>query len=234
MVPHPRRCSFTSNLRTTPVSSSSTIDSPPKLREISEPPESPRVPGSPTSPSTGNQKGLPTIVDKGDRSYPKTISAPPCKSPATQPSTVSPIVAAFSRISPDKAHVVPDLSFAGLLNNVKPKPLVKTRSSPSLSTTGAWALEAKSRNRLTTPTCPFDFRPLSKPSVSSAVKPDLGFIPFRGQAVDTLTRVQCKPPTPSLFPNALCSSPSSPYGTTVDDGDEMKPLKGIFFGEPLL
>ena len=234
MVPHPRRSSFSSSLKFPLNSSSSTASSSPARCSVTKTHTSPSAaPCSATPTNAETRLASPTLVDAANKFPVKVFEKSPCESPAsTQSPSMSPILTTFSRFSPDKAGLVTDLSFAGLLHTkAKDKPIMKTQSSPSLSAPGTWALEAKSGNRLTSANSPFKFSSSKDFAVSSTVKRNLGCIPFRGQAAGAFTRIQCKPPPSSLLPAVTCSSPSPPYVTSTGEGDEMKPLKGIFFGE---
>ncbi|XP_028396747.1 serine/threonine-protein kinase ULK2-like [Dendronephthya gigantea] len=236
MVPHPRRSSFSSSLKTTQASPTNPMSQSPK----------PSVPSKTRSPSgvsnfgtSSNPRHSPVITPTHSPKQSPAVSPvqPPNMSPIlsptqspkqspgstpTQSPNISPLVAVFSPYSPKKARAGTEVSFSSLLNNSH-KPIVKTRSSPSLSTTGAWALEAKSRRM--SPISKFDLKPLESPPETTGME-SFGF-PYRSPTAGALARVQGGAPAkPSLLKNVLGSSPTPSY-----EGDDMKPLKGIFFAQ---
>ena len=228
MVPHPRRSSFSNSLKTTQASPSSPVCISSSVQT------SPNTPYTKTRSSSGgsdvstspspSQKQSPCLTPThSPKQSPGVI---PTQSPKqssgltpTQSPNISPLVAVFSPYSPGKRRVGTEVSFASLLHNTHRKPIVKTRSSPSLSTTGAWALEAKSKRM--PPITQFDLEPLASPP-----EKNLGCVPYRSPTAGALARAQGTPSRPSILTNVLGTTPSPTY-----EGDEMKPLKGIFFGK---
>ena len=226
MVPHPRRSSFSSSLKTSQASPSSPISMSPKPSKAQASHNIPytrshSLPGVSdvsTSPSPSQKQSPALIPTQSPKQSPGLIQT---QSPKQSPGST--LVAVFSPYSPGKPRAGTDLSFATLLSNRQDKPIVKARSSPSLSTTGAWALEAKSKRM--SPISQFDLKPLDSPPKMSGIK-NLGCITYRSPTAGTLARVQENPSKPSLLTNVLGTPPSP-----SSKGDEMKPLKGIFFGK---
>ena len=222
MVPHPRRSSFSSSLKTSQASPSSPINMSPS--NISKLQTSPSIPFTRTRSPSGvcNISTSPSPNQRQSHVLTQSPKQSPGHTP-TQSPNISPLVAVFSPYSPGKPRVGTEVSFNSLLNNAQDKPIVKARSSPSLSTTGAWALEAKSKRM--SPISQFDLKPLGSPPKASGMK-NLGCIPYRSPTAGALARVQGNPNKPSLLTNVLGTPPSPSY-----EGDKMKPLKGIFFGK---
>ena len=244
MVPHPRRSSFSSSLKTSPASPSSPVSVTPKPIRVQTSPNIPYIRtgctsgGSDISTSPSPSQKQPPVLNQtqfprrssGLSQLPKqshgliqvqSSKRSPGSTP-TQSPNISPLVAAYSPYSPGKARAGTEASFASLLNNTGKKTIVKARSSPSLSTTGAWALEAKSKR--ISPISQLDLKPLGSPPKTSGMT-NLGCIKYRSPNAGTLARVQENPTKPSLFTNVLGTPPSPSF-----EGDKMKPIKGIFFG----
>ena len=242
MVPHPRRSSFSSSLKTSPASPSSPVSESPKPSRVQTSPNIPYIRtgntsgGSDISTSPSPSQKQPPVLSQtqfpqrssGLSQSPKqsrglihvqSSKRSPGSTP-TQSPNISPLVAAFSPYSPGKARDGTEVSFASLLNHTGKKKIVKARSSPSLSTTGAWALEAKSKR-----ISQLDLKPLGSPPKTSGMT-NLGCIKYRSPNAGTLARVKENPTKPSLFTNVLGTPPSPGF-----EGDRMKPIKGIFFGK---
>ncbi|XP_046839736.1 serine/threonine-protein kinase unc-51-like isoform X2 [Xenia sp. Carnegie-2017] len=245
MVPHPRRNSFsTQKVINISPNSSSIVSS--KNVIVAREQTSPNVP-CPMRETKMNclkeQKQSSTIavdvkpklsldINKArllTQAISARISVPSClQSPnkstdvtPTQSPSLSPIVAAFSPYSPGKPLTCIDTPFSSILNTkATNKPIMKTRSSPSLSTTGAWALEAKSKQ--VSPISKFELKPLESPPRISGIKNN-GCMPYRSPNAGTLARAGDG--KSQLFSNIHHS-----HALLSDDGDEMKPLKATFFG----